>query len=325
MSSISSFNEKLPLISIIIPSFNQGEYLEECILSVLNQKYLKTELIVCDGGSSDNSVEIIKKYSNKIKFWYSEPDNGQAAAISKGMKYCSGDVINWLNSDDYYESDALIKVGYAFINQNTNIYCGISRVFGMGNSRFSNGSDIYFNNLEKTIGMARIDQPETFFRRSTWLKLGGPNVNFRYLMDRELWIRYLIEFGLNGVVKTNEHLVNFRMHPNSKTVSEQSGFDIEDKILFEWLFNYFEENSTISFNLNSSQKYNFNAEKVINYRYYGKILDFYFKNSYQEFDENLSKINWYLLSFSEKLNLLKLISRRKLVPLYAKKIYNNLF
>ena len=144
-------------------------------------------------------------------------------------------------------------------------------------------------------------------------------------MDRELWIRYLIEFGLHGIVKTNEHLVNFRMHPNSKTVSEQSGFDVEDKVLFEWLFNFLKEYYSNSNNFNSLNKKHFNIEKIINYRYYGKILDLYFKNSYEEFDEHFRIINWKLLSFSENLNLINLILRKKLVPLYLKEIYHSLF
>jgi glycosyltransferase involved in cell wall biosynthesis len=317
------YKNNLPSISIIIPSYNQGEYLDECISSIINQEYPNLELIICDGGSSDNSVSIIKKYSSKLKFWCSELDKGQADAILKGMKYCTGDVINWLNSDDYYEPDALIKVGKAFLNKELNVFCGISRVFGMGYDKYSNGTDIYFNNLEKTIGMARIDQPETFFRRSTWTKIGGPNPNYRYLMDRELWIKYLINFGLEGILKTNEHLVNFRMHASSKTVSEQSGFDIEDKILFDSLFSYLERSSSdfdSSFSLKS-----IDCNKIINYRYYKKLEDAYFHNTYNEFDILSNKINSHHLSIKEKLIFYNLILRRRLLPLHLKNIYHELF
>ena len=100
--------------SIITPSFNQGRYIEETILSIINQSYKNFELIIIDGGSTDDSVEVIKKYSSKIKFWLSEKDEGQAHAISKGLKYCEGDVINWINSDDSLIPDALEKLEQYF-------------------------------------------------------------------------------------------------------------------------------------------------------------------------------------------------------------------
>ncbi|MFZ4612746.1 MAG: glycosyltransferase family 2 protein, partial [Bacteroidia bacterium] len=92
----------LPKISIITPSYNQGQYIEETILSVINQDYPNIEYIVMDGGSNDQTVEIIKKYESKITYWVSEKDKGQADAINKGFARATGDILCWLNSDDYF-------------------------------------------------------------------------------------------------------------------------------------------------------------------------------------------------------------------------------
>lgn len=91
----------LPKITIITPTFNQGKFIEKSILSVLNQNYPNLEYIIIDGGSSDDTLDIIKKYENRITFWISEKDNGQSHAINKGLQKSSGDIINWLNSDDF--------------------------------------------------------------------------------------------------------------------------------------------------------------------------------------------------------------------------------
>lgn len=225
----------LPKITIITPSYNQGQYLEQTIDSVLSQKYPNLEYIVIDGGSQDNSVEIIRKYEKYLTFWVSEKDEGQSDAINKGLQKATGEVINWLNSDDYYESNTLQIVGEAFQNPQINVLCGRSRVFYEENNTvayFSSGTDIYKDNLAKTIGWARIDQPETFFRATVVDQIGLLNSKFHYVMDKEWWIRYLFSFGLFGIEKISEILVNFRLHNASKTVSLQENFQVESESLF---------------------------------------------------------------------------------------------
>jgi len=216
-------------ISIVTPSFNQGQYLEQTICSVLDQNYPHLEYMIFDGGSTDGSVAIIKKYQKYLRYWESSPDRGQSHAINKGLSRATGDVFNWLNSDDYLEHDALEIIARYFDNPETNVVCGRSRIFRDPNQtiKYSSGTDVYLGNLAKTIGWGRIDQPETFFRLQNHKEVGPLNESLHYLMDKEWWMRYLCEFGLSGIVSIPDTLVNFRHHSLSKTVSQQEGFEEE--------------------------------------------------------------------------------------------------
>jgi len=105
---------ELPRISIVTPSFNQASYLEQAMCSVLDQDYPNLEYIVIDGGSTDGSVEIIRKYESRLHFWCSEPDGGHSAGVNKGFNLASGEILAWLNSDDMYCKDALHEVASVF-------------------------------------------------------------------------------------------------------------------------------------------------------------------------------------------------------------------
>lgn len=215
-------------ISIITPSYNQAQYIEQTINSVLSQNYPNLEYIIIDGGSTDGSVEIIKKYEKHLAYWVSEKDRGQSHAINKGLAKVSGEVVNWLNSDDYYEPGSLKLVSEYLTDPHTQVLCARSNIVrGEQVFRKSTGTDVYPNNLPKTIGWARIDQPETFFRRSAYHKVGLLNENLHYVMDREWWMRYLFHFGLDGIKQVGDTIVNFRLHDRSKTESKKSEFDRE--------------------------------------------------------------------------------------------------
>lgn len=221
-----------PKITIITPSFNQAQFIEQTIDSVLSQNYPNLEYIIIDGGSSDGSADIIKRYDSHLTYWVSEPDKGQSDAINKGLHRATGDVINWLNSDDYFQADALAYIGEVFSDSKVNVLCGRSRKFDTDYEFFSTGTDVYDTNLAKTIGWARIDQPETFFRKSAYDEIGGVSTSLHYLMDREWWIRYLLKYGLDGIVKSDKILVNFRLHPQSKTVSQANVFQLDHDAIF---------------------------------------------------------------------------------------------
>ena len=105
-SGICKNKTNYPKISIVMPSYNKVKFIERSILSILNQDYPNTELIIIDGGSDDGTIDIIKKYDHKISYWVSEKDQGQSDALNKGFKHCSGEIYGWLNSDDLYLPNA---------------------------------------------------------------------------------------------------------------------------------------------------------------------------------------------------------------------------
>lgn len=236
-----------PKISIVTPSYNQGQFVEETILSVIDQNYPNLEYIIVDGGSTDNTVEIIKKYEKHISYWVSEPDQGQSHAINKGVEKCTGDVFNWLNSDDYYEPNAMLKVGEAFKDPHTYILSGRERrINAMGQEvGLSDGTSI-MDSLSETIGKCHIDQPSTFFRLSILKSLLPFDDSFHYLMDGEMWLRYLLCLGQSQIKKTKDILVNFRYHSSSKTTSASEKFQIDK--------NTFENNLIRNFKIDESVK-----------------------------------------------------------------------
>lgn len=215
-------------VSIITPSYNQAEFLEQTIDSVLSQNYPSLEYIVIDGGSEDNSKDILKKYEKHLTFWTSEKDMGQSDAINKGFKFVTGDIFNWINSDDYYLPDTFNKINNAFQDPKIDAVLGKSIIFDReGNTRITRGSFVEYSNLSKTIGQAQIDQPATFFRTSAIRDFFPLNQNLHYLMDRELWIKFLLRRKLNGIKKLNIPFVNFRIHDKSKSGSQSDLFNQE--------------------------------------------------------------------------------------------------
>ena len=189
--------QNYPTISIITPSYNQAAYLEQTIQSVINQNYPLIEYIIIDGGSSDGSVEIIKKYSEHIAHWISERDSGQSYAINKGLRMATGEIVCWLNSDDLMEPNALDRVS-RFFRENVN-------------AQFLYGDGIiFYENKEKLIQNCRpgkvdkfllsycdpIQQPSTFWRRKIHNEIGFINESLQFVMDWDFFMRVALSYDL---------------------------------------------------------------------------------------------------------------------------------
>ncbi|MEM8523656.1 MAG: glycosyltransferase family 2 protein, partial [Bacteroidota bacterium] len=150
-----------PKISIVTPSFNQSNFLERTIRSVLLQNYPNLEYVIIDGGSNDDSIEIIKKYERWLTYWTSEKDDGQAQAINKGLQHCTGLVFNWLNSDDWYLPNVLEVIGRTFAQHpDLQVFCGQQYLrYANGESILSHPSPIK-KTLEATLAYRRYCCPQ---------------------------------------------------------------------------------------------------------------------------------------------------------------------
>jgi glycosyltransferase involved in cell wall biosynthesis len=216
------FDQNLPKITIITPSYNQGQYIEETIRSVLLQGYPNLEYIIIDGGSTDNTVDIIKKYEPWITYWVSEKDNGQSHAINKGLERATGDVFNWLNSDDFYLPNALLTVGRAFRDdKNLNVYCARENHKSSTGYDYTTEGTIICDTLEETIATAHNNQPPTFFKLDIVKKLGGIREDLYFCMDADLWVNYLVHYGIEKGIKKDDFITNvFRIHDDAKSTKD---------------------------------------------------------------------------------------------------------
>ena len=179
----------MTLISIITPSFNQSAYLEQTILSVLDQDYPRIEYIVIDGASTDNSVDIIRKHQNKLAYWVSEKDNGQADAINKGFARATGEVIAWLNSDDYYLAGT-VSAAVKIFEEHPDVVLVYGNMLAVDeHGKTFNTLNYKQLTLEDLLCFQIIGQPAVFMRRSALQKTGGLNPAFHFLLDHHLWIR----------------------------------------------------------------------------------------------------------------------------------------
>ncbi|MDX2003535.1 MAG: glycosyltransferase family 2 protein [Chitinophagales bacterium] len=227
---------QLPKISVITPSYNQGQYIEQTILSVVNQDYPNLEYIIIDGGSTDNTLEIIRRYEQKISYWVSEKDEGQSDAINKGLMKATGEIVVWLNSDDYYEPGALNWVGDAFVK---NPEAGV--VIGNVNNMTPAGSkQLYQNHFELFDFLKRVSihQPGVFWKKELCEVYGYLDKSFYYLMDHELWVRI---FFNTQIVHIEKALVNFRIHDQAKTGKNPGGLYLDFRRIISRFFNSFSD------------------------------------------------------------------------------------
>ena len=217
-----------PRISIVMPTFNQGKYIEESIHSVLDQNYPNLEFMVLDGGSTDGSREIIERYADKLNYWHSQPDKGQPDAIVTGFKRATGDLWGYLGSDDVLLKNSLKKIAHAF-NQNPK-----GGFFGGDYIQIDgNGLIIRVKKHTRYAGWfgrhgLQVISPDWLFTREAYNVVGGMKPEYEYIFDTDLFYR-MASAGIKFVY-INTPLIGFRYHSDSKTVSEQERFNNEFRI-----------------------------------------------------------------------------------------------
>jgi glycosyltransferase involved in cell wall biosynthesis len=212
-----------PRISIVTPSYNQGQFIEETIRSVLLQGYRDLEYVIIDGGSTDQSVEIIKKYEPWLTYWVSEKDRGQAHAINKGLSRVTGNLFNWVNSDDVLFQSALHSLGE--LHKTGCAIAGVVVNFGMGRTEVVPNERLSVSAILAGKRGLSWHQPGLWFEPSSILMSGGIDERLQYMFDWDLTIRYLEIFP--KVIYTRAYLTHFRFHEHSKTASREYLFSKE--------------------------------------------------------------------------------------------------
>lgn len=228
---------ELPLVSIVTPSYNQATYLEQTIRSVLAQldepqPAFRLEYIVVDGGSTDNSQEVIRRFADQLAWWASEPDQGQAQAINKGFQHAHGEILGWLNSDDLYLPNAIQQAVSAF---RANPHLGL--VYGDALSVDAEGRPINrlkFGDwgLSDFVRFRVICQPAVFFRCSVWERAGGLDESYHYMLDHHLWIKIA---RLAEIQHLPRLLAAARQHPAAKNVAQAARFGEETQRIYAWM------------------------------------------------------------------------------------------
>jgi glycosyltransferase involved in cell wall biosynthesis len=216
----------IPKITIITPVLNRVQYIEDTILSVISQGYPDLEYIIIDGGSTDGTLEIIKKYERSVSYWVSEPDSGMYHAIQKGFDRSTGEIMAWLNSDDIYKPGSLKMIASIFNDTD------VEWITGMGSLYNKDGFCVKTNNLTKwsksrvwLYDYKWIQQENTFWKRSLWEKSGGfISTDLKYAGDFELWCRFFKHTELYSV---HTSFAGFRLHGSQFTSAFKKEYETE--------------------------------------------------------------------------------------------------
>ncbi|RYG12731.1 MAG: glycosyltransferase [Chitinophagaceae bacterium] len=226
-----------PKITIVTPSYNQGKFLEQTIRSVLLQNYPNLEYIIIDGGSDDETSEILEKYSHWISYSQQEKDGGQGNAINIGFSMGSGFINSWINSDDYLADGSLFKVAELFCKETDMIAGGVQNFDAGGYKTLYWNKKLTINDMLNISNEYVYHQPGVWMRTCVVKQLGGFRKDLHYCFDQEFMLRYL---AVNdNVIYLNKILAFFRLHQSSKTVSESPGFQRD----FQQLYNEYSEKS----------------------------------------------------------------------------------
>lgn len=228
-----------PLLSVVIANYNYGRYLEEAIRSVLCQSCKDFELIICDGGSTDDSLEIIRQHGNSIAWWCSEPDGGQSAAFNKGFAHASGQFLTWLNADDVMLPDA-VKLLQSQVSRYPECqWFGGGAVYFSGSSKAAVARSVIPNSFVQQLlrvpSWLRVDAPSTFFSRDLFHRSKQFDLSLKYVMDIELWMQFC-DLGVN-MRHLPSYTWGFRLHEQSKTASaltekiRDERFEVERRLI----------------------------------------------------------------------------------------------
>jgi len=239
----------MPLVSIITPSYNQAQFLEQTIQSVLNQDYPRIEYIICDGGSTDGSVDIIRRYEEKLSYWVSEKDDGQSHAINKGLQRASGDFIGWINSDDYFLPNCVSSIVSAFAqNPHAGMIYGNIEVINETGQKVSDVPFKPWSFADQLTQNMIIMQPGSFWKRSVMNSIGWLRTDLHYAMDFEYWIRIGRKCDIVGL---NQILARFRVSNVNKGSTQSGGWPQE----FLKILDDFYEDVSLPYHIVNLKKY----------------------------------------------------------------------
>lgn len=230
-----SKNDREPLVTVVTPSYNQARFLEQTILSVVEQDYPNIEYIVIDGGSTDGSVEIIRNYAGRLTYWESEKDRGQSHAINKGWECATGDIVAYLNSDDLYTPRAIARAVQA-LQANPSVamvYSDALLVDECGDFiRNLRGRPFDIRNVITTEGF--VPQPTVFIRREALDSVGLLDERLHMSMDYDLWVRLGLRYP--AVYLPGEHLAKVREHASAKTTAQVQKFALDRRRVLNKVF-----------------------------------------------------------------------------------------
>lgn len=208
----------LPVVSVITPSFNQAPYLEATIQSILGQDYPRIEYIIVDGGSTDGSVDIIRKYESRLAWWVSGKDDGQTDAINKGFARATGQVLAWLNSDDTYEPHAVGQAAkYLYEHPEVGMVYADCNFINEAGQRIGKFPAAQTDLARLRTGYVHIPQQTMFFRAGLWKQVGPLDPSFYFAMDYDLWTRLASRTQFQYL--PGQTWANFRLHTSGKTIS----------------------------------------------------------------------------------------------------------